>query len=211
MTDEQRPDPPPIPPNTPGPTSDTPRPWPKHGTRYEPSLLLFRPRWDLLENPRTGARLERLVLETAEWVNVVARTAEGRFVLVRQYRFGIARVTTELPGGLVDRGETPRAAAERELLEETGYVGAHWSSLGFVEPNPAIHDNRCHQYLATGCTRERDQSLDPGEDIQVVVKNETEVCAAIASGEIAHSLVISSLARVIDLRGIVNEEWDRAT
>jgi ADP-ribose pyrophosphatase len=181
-----------------------PRPWPCHASRHAPSLLLFRPRWDLMENPRTGERLERLVLETPEWVNVVARTAAGKFVLVRQFRFGIGRVTTELPGGLVDRGEAPRAAAERELGEETGYLAARWRSLGHVEPNPAIHDNRCHQYLAEDCSRVRAQALDPGEDIQVVELTEDEVCDAVRRGEIAHSLVISALARVIDLRGVVN-------
>jgi ADP-ribose pyrophosphatase len=182
----------------------SPRPWPRHASRYAPSLLLFRPRWDLMENPRTGARLERLVLEAPEWVNVVARTIAGKFVLVRQFRFGIGRVTTELPGGLIDSGETPRAAAERELIEETGYLAAQWSSLGYVEPNPAIHDNRCRQFLAEACTRVMAQALDPGEDIQVVELSEDEVRDAVRSGEIAHSLVISALARVIDLRGVIN-------
>jgi len=188
------------------PDPGAPRPWPRHASRYAPSLLLFRPRWDVMENPRTGERLERLVLETPEWVNVVARTAAGKFVLVRQYRFGVGRVTTELPGGLVDRGEAPRAAAERELAEETGYLATRWSSLGSVEPNPAIHDNRCHQFLAEDCTRVMGQALDPGEDIQVVELTEAEVRAAVQRGEIAHSLVISSLARVIDLRGVVNDD-----
>ena len=181
-----------------------PRPWRRHASRHSPSLLLFRPRWDLMENPRTGLCLERLVLETPEWVNVVARTAAGRFVLVRQFRFGIGRVTTELPGGLVDRGEAPRAAAERELGEETGYLAARWRSLGHVQPNPAIHDNRCHQFLAEDCTLVKAQALDPGEDIQVVELSEDEVRDAIRRGEIAHALVISSLARVIDLRDVIN-------
>ncbi len=184
-------------------TQPPPRPWPHHGSRYEPSLLLFRPRWDLLENPRTGQRLERLVLETPEWVNVVARATDGRFVLVRQFRFGIGAVTVELPGGLVDPGEAPRTAAERELAEETGHRAARWTSLGAVQPNPAIHNNRCHQFLAEGCTPTQAQELDPGEDIQVLLWDEAEIRAAIRRGEIAHTLVLSALARVLDLRGVV--------
>ena len=90
-----------------------------------------------------------------------------------------------------------------KLGEETGYLATRWSSLGFVEPNPAIHDNRCHQYLAEGCARVGAQTLDPGEDIQVLELTEDEVRAAVRRGEIAHSLVISSLSRVIDLRGVI--------
>ncbi|MEZ6014073.1 MAG: NUDIX hydrolase [Planctomycetota bacterium] len=180
-----------------------PRPWPHHGSRHEPSLLLFRPRWDMLENPRTGERLERLVLETPDWVNVVARATDGRFVMVRQYRFGVGAVTLELPGGMIDRGKAPRAAAERELREETGFHATAWTALGHVEPNPAIHDNRCYQFLAEGCALTAVQDLDPGEDIQVVLQTEDELRAGIERGEIAHTLVLSALARVIDLRGVI--------
>lgn len=188
----------------PAPTDPTPRDWPRRGHRRDASLLLFRPRWDELENPRTGRVMERLVLETPEWVNVVARTAAGRFVVVRQFRFGVGRVTTEIPGGLVDPGEAPRAAAERELLEETGYRAQRWTPLGWVEPNPAIHDNRCHQFLAEGCERVTGQVLDPGEDIQVTELEEPELLAAVARGEVAHSLVLSAISRVVDLRGVTN-------
>ena len=66
----------------PGPGAG-PRAWDRLGHRFETPLLLFRPRWDELVNPRTGAAMERLVLETPEWVNVVARTTAGRFVVVQ--------------------------------------------------------------------------------------------------------------------------------
>jgi len=163
-------------------------------------LRLFRPRWDLRRNPRSGATQRCLVLETRDWVNVVARTAEGRIVAVRQFRFGVERVTLELPGGVIEEGEEPLAAAVRELREETGYVAREWRHLGRVEPNPAFHDNVCHHFLAEGAEPRHEQALDEGEDIEVLTLSPEELEREVAGGGIAHSLVVSALARVLDLR-----------
>ena len=181
------------------PTS-SPRPWRKLGSRALESLRLFRPRWDEMENPRTGQALERLVLETPEWVNVVPITEDGRIVCVRQFRFGTGTVTTEIPGGMVDPGEEPRAAAERELREETGYTATSWTSLGAVEPNPAFQDNRCHHFLARGAVRTHELELDEGEDIVVLTLSPDEIREEILSGRIQHALVVTALSRIMDLR-----------
>ncbi len=183
-------------------TPSEPAAWPRHGARAGAELMLFRARHDDLEHPRSGTRFERLVLETPEWCNVVATTPEGRLVLVRQYRFGLGRCTTEIPGGMVDPGERPLAAARRELAEETGYSSEAWSSLGAVEPNPAFQDNLCHTFLAQDAGRTSEPSPDPGEDLEVLELSEAEVRAAIEAGEVRHSLVIAALARVLDLRAL---------
>jgi ADP-ribose pyrophosphatase len=180
----------------------TPRAWPSHGSEPGPDLALFRVRHDLLENPRTGQVLRRLVLETRDWVNVVARTAAGEYVLVRQYRFGLRRVTTEIPGGVIDAGEDHLSAAQRELAEETGHSAQEWRYLGCTQSNPAYQDNVCHHWLALGAVQNGAQQLDPGEDIEVLRLGEAELRAALASGEIGHSLVWCALARVLDLRGL---------
>jgi ADP-ribose pyrophosphatase len=180
--------------------SDTPRDWPHHGSRKGDNLLLFQPRWDEMENPRTGERFQRLVLETHTWCNVVALTEGGQFVMVKQYRFGTAHVTTEIPGGVVDPGEDPLQAAQRELREETGYTSEDWSTLGAVEPNPAFHDNLCHHFLARDVKCTHELSLDSGEDIAVTLLDAQEVRAQVAAGVINHSLVITALCRVLDLR-----------
>jgi ADP-ribose pyrophosphatase len=177
-----------------------PGPWPKLESRHGAHMLLFRPRWDRLRNPRTGEEFERLVLETPDWVNVVALTTDRRLVCVHQYRFGSGAVTLEIPGGMVDRGEEHAAAARRELCEETGFTAERWTYLGGVEPNPAFHDNLCHHWLAEGCVRTHEQGLDSGEDIVIETLALDEVKQRIARGEVRHSLVISALSRVIDLR-----------
>lgn len=180
---------------------ETPRPWPRHASRHLDHMRLFRPRWDRLENPRNGQVLDRLVLETPDWVNVVALTRERRLVMVHQFRFGTGSVTMEIPGGVIDRGEDHGAAARRELAEETGYTSSRWTHLGSVEPNPAFQDNLCHHWLAEECERTHVQALDPGEDIAVETIDLDEARARVLSGAVRHSLVISALSRVLDLRG----------
>ncbi len=181
-------------------TDGRPRPWPLISRRHEPSLVLFRPRWDRLRNPRTHEEFDRLVLETPDWVNVVAITARRELVLVEQYRFGSGDVTLEIPGGVLDRGEEHGAAARRELAEETGYTGGAWSYLGAVQPNPAFHDNLCHHWLAEGVELTQGQGLDAGEDIAIRTLPLDAVGAAIADGRIRHALVLTALCRVLDLR-----------
>ncbi len=183
---------------------DSLRPWPKLSTRRGEHMVLFRPRWDTLRNPRTGEVMERLVLETPDWVNIVAftdeRKGERKLVCVRQFRFGTGEITLEIPGGALDPREPHEEAARRELREETGYTSERWTYLGFVEPNPAFQTNRCHHWLAEGARRTHDLELDSGEDIEVAELALDDVRASIARGEIRHSLVLTALARVLDLR-----------
>ncbi len=178
----------------------SPDPWKVSASEPGPDLLIARARFDTLENPRTGQEHRRLVLVCPIWVNVVAFTPEGRLVVVRQFRFGTRRVTTEIPGGVVDPGEEPAETARRELREETGYTSGRWSSLGTTEPNPAFQDNLCHHFLAEDARATHGVELDPGEDIVVDALSEDEVMERIAAGEIRHSLVLSALARIFDLR-----------
>ena len=183
------------------PGTPDPAPWPRHGSRAGADYRIFSSRFDDLENPRTGQRMERVVLETPDWVNVIALTADTRsIVIVKQHRFGSGAATIEIPGGMIDPGEDPLVAAKRELREETGYTASKWTRLGPVAPNPAFIDNQCHHFLAEDATLDEAQDLDAGEDIVVTTMTPAEALQAIHSGAITHALVITALAQVMDLR-----------
>lgn len=172
-----------------------PKPWPRISSRIDRSFRIFNLRMDRSVSPRTGEEHDFVVLESTPWVNVIALTDREEVVLIHQYRHGIRDLTLEIPGGLVEDGDGPPAAAKRELMEETGYRSEEWIDLGFVHPNPAIHDNRCHTYLALGAKPDGAQSLDDKEDIAVILKPLDEVPRLIREGAITHSLVICAFWR----------------
>jgi 8-oxo-dGTP pyrophosphatase MutT (NUDIX family) len=150
---------------------------------------IFRLRKDRCRSPRTQGEHDFYVLEADSWVNVVALTPDEQIILIEQYRFGVGQITLEMPGGIIDPGETPLEAAARELIEETGYQADAISVLGHVDPNPAILNNRCYTALALGCRNIAGQSLDEKEDIAVRLLPIADVPQLLASGQITHALV----------------------
>ena len=169
--------------------------WPRLASDVLADYEIFRVRRDRVRSPRTGAVLDRHVLEVPDWVNVVPVTRDGRIVLVEQYRFGTRAVTLELPAGIVEPGEDVCAAGLRELEEETGYRAATGRLLGFVEPNPALQNNRSAVVLAEDCVPEGRAALDEGEDVRVRVVEPAQVRKLIARGVIRHAIAIAAWYR----------------
>ncbi len=147
-------------------------------------------------HPRTGAARDFTVLDTPDWVNVVALTPADEVVLIRQYRHGAERVHVEIPGGMVDPGEAHAAAARRELAEETGYTATTWRHVGTVEPNPAIHGNRLYTWLALDAVVTTACAHDPGEVITTFTAPLAEVTAMLRDGRIDHALVVAAFAHL---------------
>lgn len=146
-----------------------------------------------MESPHTGDSHPFYRIESPAWVNVVALTPGDELVMVRQFRHGPRVVTLEIPGGLVDPGETPEEAAARELIEETGYRAGRLESLGSLNPNPALFGNRCHMQLALDCVPAGTIQNSATEETQVELVPLAELPDLLRAGAIDHALVVAAL------------------
>lgn len=173
--------------------ASAPRPWRRVRRGEERDLTILRIREDAFADPRDGSEHPRVVITAPDWVTVVALTPEGQAVLIRQFRIGIEGNTLEVPGGMVEPGEDPAAAAARELEEETGYRPAQLVKLGAVHPNPALQTNLCHSYLALGCEQVLAGAQDASEDIEVVLVPASALQRMVREGEITHALVVNAV------------------
>ncbi len=114
-----------------------------------------------------GEEREFEVLVEPDTAVIVALTERDEVVLVREYRPGPLESLLELPGGIVDPGEEPLAAAARELLEETGYAGTIRPAGSVVDS--AYSTRERHTFVATGCRRIEEPSPQGGEFPEVVL------------------------------------------
>jgi ADP-ribose pyrophosphatase len=127
------------------------------------------------------------------WTAVLCLTQAEEVVFVRQYRHGAGELVLELPAGVIDVGEEPRAAAERELLEETGFQASDFEPLLATVPEPARNTARAQIFFARGGQRVRAQALESSEDMEVVLVPKAEVAALIERGELVHAVHIAAL------------------
>jgi len=172
-----------------------PKPWEIISSIRDKSYRVFSLRTDRAISPRTGKEHDFFILESSSWVNIIPLTPEQEVVLVRQYRHGARDVTLEIPGGLVEKSDTPEQAARRELFEETGYRPLETYSLGAVHPNPAIQSNECYTFLAKDVFVDGEQQQDEREDIEVLLRPLSAIPQLIRDREITHSLVLAAFYR----------------
>ena len=153
------------------------------------NILSAAARRDRVKLP-TGVEIpEYYILEYPDWVNVIAITKEGKFVLVRQYRHGIKETRYEICAGVCETGEEPLLSAQRELYEETGYGNGNWTKLMTISANASTMTNITHCYLATEVERISTQHLEETEDLTVHLLDEEEVKALLLNDEVKQSLM----------------------
>lgn len=153
-------------------------------------------RMDKCELP-SGKPYKAFVLEFDAWANILALTKNNEAVLVKQYRHGVQEVLLELPGGVVDDGESPLEGAKRELMEETGYRAGEIIEVGRLYPNPAIQQNTLYCYLATDVEWVGEQDLDESEEIEVVLVPLDDLIGMVQQGRILHALNVAVLFQAL--------------
>jgi ADP-ribose pyrophosphatase len=170
------------------------RPWKTIHSTPVGDFRIFKLRTDTCVSPRTGKEHDFFVLESVNWVNVIAVTPDQQLVMVEQYRHGSHTVELEVPGGMMDPQDTdPVATAVRELREETGYVGEKARLLGRVQSNPAIFNNVTYTVLVENCRLEHGVDFDHAEDLETRLVPVAEIPRLVAEEKIGHSLVVVAL------------------
>ncbi|MFL5789475.1 MAG: NUDIX hydrolase [Flavisolibacter sp.] len=140
-------------------------------------------------------------LEYPTWVSAFALTKDNKVVMVKQYRHGLEVISTELPGGVVDKGESPEFAIKRELKEETGYTFESYEYLGKISANPATTNNYMQMYLARGGEKVSEQSLDETEDVEVLIYDIKEVKQLVRENKIVQALHVTCILYALERLG----------
>ena len=155
--------------------------------------LIRRPwltaRRDKVQLPDGRVNDEYYILEYPDWINVIARTKDGQYVMVEQYRHGLQEIFTEIVAGVMEKGETPLEAAKRELAEETGYGNGHWELFMTISANPSAMNNLSYSFLATDVELIGSQHLDATEDVRVKLLSEEELYQLLSKGEMKQALM----------------------
>lgn len=166
-------------------------------TRLSSKYLIQRPwltaRRDRYLLPDGREHNEYYVLEYPDWVNVIAETKDGKIILEHQYRPALGVISTEICAGVVEKGEEPLHAAQRELMEETGFGGGEWTKLMTLSPNPSTMTNLCHCFLARGVEKTGSQHLDATEDLEYMLVPRDEVRQMLLDGKFIQALMIAPL------------------
>jgi 8-oxo-dGTP pyrophosphatase MutT (NUDIX family) len=170
------------------------KPWKTIRSKLIGDFRIFKLRSDFKISPRTGKEHDFYVLDSVNWVNIIAVTPDRQLVMVEQYRHGSNTVELEIPGGMMDAGETdPVATAVRELREETGYEGENARLLGKIHSNPAILNNVTYTVLIENCRLQHGVEFDSGEDLITRLVPVAEIPKLVADEKIGHSLVVVAL------------------
>jgi ADP-ribose pyrophosphatase len=174
------------------------------------SEYLFKATWFTLRSDTCETREGKIikpyyVYEFPTWVIAVALTAEGKFILERQYRHALGVTTLELPGGCVDpTDENLEAGVRRELLEETGYTFEGVEYLGKTSANPSTNNNWAHFFLATGGRKMQEQHLDFNEEIEVYLHTVDELKELLRAGSIIQSMHVTALFYALTRLGLLD-------
>ncbi len=141
-----------------------------------------------VENHRVGLPDGRVIEEwawliTPDFVNVVAVTEAGEFICFRQTKYAAPGVSLAVVGGYLEPGEDPLAAAQRELLEETGYAATEWTALGSYVVDGNRGCGQAHLFLARNARWVQPIDADDLEEQELLLLSRQAVATALQQGE----------------------------
>lgn len=162
--------------------------WETLSSEYLSNHIYFTARRDVCQRPDGAVIDPYFVVELPTAATAFALTVDERVLMVRQYRYPIAEVLLETPGGFVDPGESFEEGMKRELLEETGYAFSHVEYLGKLAANPGVLNNYTEMFLATGGMVKGRQHLDHNEQIELVSFSIDEIIQMVKENKIVQSV-----------------------
>jgi ADP-ribose pyrophosphatase len=171
-----------------------PRPWEVVRDQEQGEFDIFSVRTKHARSPEDGSVHEFNMACAPDGVAVIALTPDDQLVMVEQWRHPVQRVTLELPAGVVEDGEAPEKAGERELREETGYEGGQAEWIGAATLNPSWQNTRVHAVVVRGVRRAGEKELDDGEETGVRCVPLADVRRMVMEGEIDAGPTVSALA-----------------
>jgi ADP-ribose pyrophosphatase len=184
-------------------SNDPPAGWPSSTSpswTYEPGhdqamleTWLFKLRRERYCSRLSTKQHDFFVAEIADAVHVIATDHQDRVLMVRQFRVGSRTDSLETPGGLIDPGEDPLTAAQRELLEETGYQGEQPRLIGAFWSLPSLGTSRIWTVVLNNVQKVAEPHGDPTEELHLEWLEKEKIFDAIRSGDIHHGCVISGL------------------
>jgi ADP-ribose pyrophosphatase len=133
----------------------------------------------------------------ADYAAAVTETADGRFLLIRQYKHGVGGVSLTLCGGGINAGEDPLRAAQRELLEEAGYEAPEWTKISELITHANQRCAKGHIFHARGARKVAEPNSGDLEDMEVVLMPRDDVRRALQHNEVKLASAMASLALVI--------------
>ena len=119
---------------------------------------------------------------------------DDKVLMLEVYRHGVGDTTHLFPGGFIDQGETPLDAAKRELLEETGFGGGEWKSMGSYVPNSNYGGGKVHMFKVAGVEKVQPPNSGDLEETEIHLMNREMLMKAVSDGRITSLSSIAALS-----------------
>ena len=160
------------------------------------SILLKKPWFEVfreeIQLPDGKVIPEYYEIEMPHYTAVFAVKVDQKIIVLRCYRHAIGEVTLTMPGGMIEKGESPLEGIQREFLEETGYVAKKWKSLGSFKGNSTRGCGTYHLFFATGAYSVQEPDSGDLEELELLLWKQQEVEQALNKGQ-AKSLGVASM------------------